>query len=152
MKTLIVVRHGEDGSNGKLTNGGRNKMGRLADKIALLTKGMTVAILSAVAPRATESADILGHVLNEGVHVHRKLSTDNIRPNDLWWAMGLVEAYSEIADVIIIVSHLEYSERLTEYFMEEQLGVNASSRGIEKGEAWVIDCERRTLTKLTAGS
>ncbi|MDP3975825.1 MAG: hypothetical protein Q8P95_02815 [bacterium] len=59
-------------------------------------------------------------------------------------AMKLVNSKAEETDVLIVVTHLEYVNAFPPYFAREKLGIALEAIAIEKGEAWIIDCEGRT--------
>ena len=150
MKILIVARHGYyRGSD--LHEIGELQMKALGSAIKSALNGFSVQIVSSNAPRAEQSAEIIAEILGVGFEKHEFLWTGPGSPRgcspDLQSALKLIEASK--ADVLIIVTHLEYSEKLPNFFGRNVLKVSSfPSEETDKGHAWVIDCEAKTCTKL----
>lgn len=147
MKYLIVARHGQYGNDDRLDNVGRNQVSDLAKEIKNLQGMSRVIILSSTAARAFESAEILAKQLDAPLETHEILNTD-ISDYDPIGVLGLVRSKRNGTDTIVLVTHLEYVEYLPKYFAREELQVELPSHIIGYGKAWVIDCERKTLTRF----
>jgi phosphohistidine phosphatase SixA len=130
---------------------GAQEIATLAEKIKSATNGLSVLILTSTAPRASQSAIIIKTILGAEVKESPALWSDNEHPKDLQKALALIKAEKDHVDVLIIVTHYEYTERLPGYFAKEVLGVPLCSELnlVEKGQAWVIDCIKKTMTRLT---
>ncbi len=142
MKLLILVRHGEYAEDtGTLTAKGREQIGILTEKLKQIIGGIRVIIFTSPAPRAKESADILSHAFGGGTpDAHYKLSPgeDNFDPARL---LDLVRIYKDSAEVLILVTHVEYAEGFPKYYVREVLGEEITSGGVFTGEACVVNCE-----------
>ena len=146
MKRLIVVRHGEYGDNGGLNTNGQAQIDALADRLHRLIDRASVLILSSTAVRARESAKILAKAFGGGIiEDYEVLWSESRHPEDLPAALALVKSRQDLADVIILVTHLEYTELLPAYFCRMVLDIHRPSQSLRNGRAWVIDCELKTL-------
>ena len=150
MKTLIVARHGDYQSlGGGLSEYGRSQIAKLGEALQDVANG-TILVLNSTAPRAAESAAILAKLFNAPSEGHKFLwsgSDAGFENNSA--ARELVESHAELFDTIIMVTHFEYVERFPAYWCEHVLGVKLESYEIEKGEAWVIDCEGKRIMHLS---
>ena len=144
MKTLVIVRHG-DYNGPRLSDRGRNQMKTLGEKLQTLINGSSVLLLTSIAGRAKESAEVLGSVLGVGFEEHEILWSENSHRENLPGALELVRSRKDEADVLILVTHYEYVDEFPAYFANQELGVQLRSNLIGKGEAWVLDCQQKTL-------
>jgi len=148
MEKLILVRHGN--YNGSvISDSGRQQMEILARKLQLELQDKRVLIISSTALRAIGSAEVFSNVLGISFEQDEKLWSDNDHWRDHSQLLELIRARQEDADVIILVTHLEYTEEFPAYYGKEELKVNWNQREIEKGEAWIIDCIKKTLLHIT---
>ena len=151
MKKVIVVRHGYY-RGVDLHDIGRQQIRELGNLIKASVYGGTTQLFSSTAPRAAQSADILSEILGVGVELHDFLWSGPDGPEgcrtNLSKTLDLCKQSS--ADVIILVTHLEFTERFPKFFAEEMLNMTPGfpEQEIRKGEAWVIDCEAKTCTRL----
>ena len=151
MKKLIVVRHGlySNLPGFPLSDAGRKQMASLGSQIrAQHTNGTTPRILSSIAPRAKESAEILAAILGAEVELEEALWSENGRPVQLDKVLSVLSNNGNI-DVVIVVTHLEYTYELPEAFGEKVLGARlVTDRELNKGDAWVIDCVEKKIEFL----
>lgn len=149
MQRLIIVRHGEYGGNDRLSEYGKEQITQLGEKLKATVNGGRVVILSSVAARAVDSAEILGKTFGVEFEQHDVLWSENRHRENLPKALELVRSKKDDADILVLVTHLEYVERFPSYFGEEELG-NPSfpHREISKGTAWDIDCNQKTITQV----
>lgn len=148
MKKLILVRHGEYGWNNQLTDYGRQQIASLSEQLKPHVNGASLLILSSVAPRASESAEILGSAFGVGTEEHDVLWSENQHREDLPAALELVRSKKDVAEVVMLVTHLEYVCDFPNYFGQHELGVSFQYQEISKGTAWVIDCEQKTINHV----
>ncbi len=149
MKKLIVVRHGQYDNTGHLSDAGHEQIRVLASKLKkLIDENMSIVVLTSPASRARESADIISNVL--GVKTEESdvlLSEGILHPMNLSRALEFVKSKDK-TDIIILVTHFDYVADFPKYFSEKELGIELLSIEIGKGEAWVVDCLKRTLTLI----
>jgi phosphohistidine phosphatase SixA len=151
MKKIIVVRHG-DYDDDELNEYGRLQIQTLGAAIKSSLTGCTVDMKSSTAKRAQQSSDILAEILGIGYELFGFLwsGADSPRANkfDLVAVSKLI--LESEADVVILVTHLEYSEVIPTFWARKHLGgvQGFPSRETAKGEAWVIDCEKKTCKKM----
>lgn len=150
MKKLFVVRHGTYGRDDRLNDLGQEEIQALGEKLEKFTEGETVLILSSTADRARQSAEILAKLLDvESFEQHEVLWSEASHPQDFPGALSLIRKYKDTADIIILVTHLEYAEGFSGYFGREELGVRLGyCPNVKKGEAVIIDCVAQTLTHV----
>lgn len=148
MKQLIVVRHGECGQDNRLNYRGYAQMVALAGKLKPFINGESVLIITSPTDRTRESARILGTAFGSEIEEYEVLWSENSHPEDFPGALELVRSQRDKADVLILVTHYEYTEGFPEFFAKEELEVKLHAREIKKGEALVIDCLQNTLTHI----
>lgn len=146
MKRLIIVRHGSYGDNGRLNDRGRSQIESLTKKIQAMVGSDSIVILSSTADRAQESAEILSQMSGEFEN-HTVLWSESSRPPENQVVLDLVKTKRE-ADTVILVTHYEYVDTFPRFFGIRELNTDLNSRVIEKGEAWIVDCENKTLDLL----
>jgi phosphohistidine phosphatase SixA len=146
MQKLIVVRHGDYGYNDRLSDFGKRQMQNIATQLKPHVDGKKVVVLSSVAERATDSADIITEQLGvPGYESHDVLWSENRHPENLPKAVELVQQHAD-TDVLILVTHLEYAERFPNHFLHTVLSTKDTfaARKVEKGQAIIIDCDNKT--------
>lgn len=145
MKRLILVRYGNYvGSS--LTDSGRKQIRNLIPALVESVVGNILLVCSPV-QRAKESATILAE--------HFKIP---IIENPVWKAEGDwsddVGAFASIADIdpsvdtLVVVTHMPFMYSFPPYYGIKALGVPLHYGAVEKGEAQVIDCEKKTMIRL----
>lgn len=147
MKRLIIVRHGDyENYVGNLTGVGRKRIEILARRLAPFVFGK-VAMLSSTAIRALETAEVLAVTLGgRGIKTYDALLSSPGKCNLKGALYAVKQAEKEVgAETFILSTHYEHAQFLPQYFGEKELGVTFEAREIERGEAWVIDCETKTL-------
>lgn len=148
MKKLVVVRHGHYDDRYQLNDHGRNQIRSLAEQLRPHITDATIKILTSTADRARESGEILSGIFQAEIEQHEVLWSESRHPENLAEALQLVRAKFNEVDVLILTTHYEYVERFPGYFFRKELNMNLRSYLIEKGEAWLIDCEAKTLQHI----
>lgn len=146
---LIIARHGEYGHDNNLNAFGSEQILRMSKKIADLKQDLTAIILCSSAPRAEQSAKIIADNLGIQSVTHPILWSDNSHRMNCEEVYKLVKEASEKAEVVILVTHLEYSDTFPMHFASvEGWNKSAGFGETEKGQAWVLDCENQTKKLL----
>ena len=110
LKTLTIVRHG-DYSGENLNSYGMQQMENIAKEIKEKIGKVPVIILTSAAPRAKQSADVIGKVFDLDVaHVSESFWSDNRHYQDDNKFLEELENNIGEAEHAIVVSHLEYVE------------------------------------------
>lgn len=148
MKKLIVIRHGDYDFDLRLNEVGRAQVLGLARSILAHAEG-SILILSSVALRALESAEIIQSVVGGQIEEHKVLWSERGHPEDFPSALKLVRERMESAGTIILVTHLEYAHDFPSYFLSEELNRSHGTIIVEKGEGVVIDYEKGEAAKIT---
>lgn len=143
MKVLVVARHGDAGEK-HLSEMGKTQIRELAERLKKLFNGHSVLILSSPAPRALESAKILGEMLeSESVEAH-----DIFAYGPCSGEYDMILGIRDRADAVVVVTHLESTGYLPHLFSKNQAWGKLVPR--EKGRppagATVLDCEQRTYS------
>ncbi len=149
MKTLVVVRHGTY-SNGHLDSYGQGQMRNIGLSLKEVVNGSKPLILASTAPRAAESAEIIGELLGVTPEPHELLWSDDEHPQNFSGTLNLIKSKIGESECIILVTHLEYASWFPSYFGQKYLEVNFSDKEIGKGQAWIINCETKER-KLISG-
>lgn len=152
MKKIIIVRHGSYYGR-SLDDTGRLQMSAMGNAIkSLFNENLTIRIISSTAARAEQSAKIIADILGISYEMFDFLWSGPEAPRgcstDLAKTLELIKR--SINDVLILVTHLEYSEDLPTFLAKQLLeGVRGfPSKETGKGEAWIVDCEAKTCTLL----
>ncbi len=149
MRYLITARHGQDdGTN--LTVGGRQRVAKLAEEIRALIGDARTLVLSSTTDRARQSSEILGAVLCAEFELHEVLWSQASHPEDFEKTLELVRNKKDRAEILVLVTHYEYVAGFPAYFARKELETTLRSRLIEKGQAWVIDCENKSISRLAS--
>lgn len=147
MKYLIIARHGNYAGR-DLDSYGEEQMRILAGKIKMLVGNASIALVSSTAPRAIQSATIISEILSVPVESHEILWSDNSHRKDDEKAYEIIVAKKD-HDVVIMVTHLEYSDDFPTFFSSVEGWNRSVGYGeTEKGQAWVLDCENQTKKLL----
>ncbi|HOX41057.1 MAG TPA: hypothetical protein PK263_02590 [bacterium] len=150
MKTLVVARHGSYGDSGTLSALGKSQMDELASSLRAILAGQQVRFLSSTALRAKESTERLIEKCGAEIPAtfHELLWSESGHPENLPGALDLIKSECDGADVVVLVTHLEYAEQFPNFFCRKELGMPYRYTETEKGQAWVVDCEQRTLVRI----
>jgi phosphohistidine phosphatase SixA len=121
----------------------------LANRIKhLLGPGNSISIVSSAAPRASQSAEVLSTVLGVPFETHDILWSDNRHSEDEEAAYNIIKS-KETDDIVVAVTHLEYSRDLPSYFAKRNnWGVRVAYEETEKGHAWVLDCTNQKVSRM----
>ena len=151
MRTLIIVRHGRQDSNGDLSVFGRLDVGVLADRLTQNINGAsTIRILTSPAEYALATAAILGSALRaDEVRAQAILRTkgDGKHNVDLLGAVDLIHQNTDV-DVLILVTHSEYTTNLPSYFFMQEWHLAKRSHYIDKNEAWLINMDTKEMMHI----
>lgn len=146
MKRLILVRHG-DYVGRALTDFGRRQMQELAPALASSVVG-NMLLVSSLIQRAKESATILAEHFHVPVNEHGVWEAEgDWSDND--GAFQFIGDVDTNIDTLVVVTHLPFLESFPAYFGKKALNVSLSYGGVDKGQAQVIDCEQKTMTRVT---
>lgn len=149
MEKLIIVRHGDyDKDSGHLSDKGSADIKGVAVRIKALVRDSSALILSSPAFKAAESALILSDVLNVAIVMHDDLFSECQGDMNLDRALAFVRGKSDQADVLIVVTHIEYTDYLPAHFFKKEWDMKAPYMHLEKGEGAVIDYASKSLTKV----
>ncbi len=137
MNKLIVCRHGQyDITTGHLNDEGRECINLLAERLPLFVDGGSVLLLTSPIFCARESAEIIGSKLGVEVRTEDTLCEYYSTIDKV---VELVKEHGD-ADVLLLVTHGSFASSLPRYF------VPMPTPNLRKGEAWLIDFERRHAT------
>ncbi len=148
METLIIVRHGLYNDKLRLTPKGLEKLEILAAQIQLQILDKNIVLLTSPAPRAKDSAEVLARQLGVTCSEHGELWSDADHPQDNKALFALIQNYFEIAEVLILVTHLEYAQDFPRFFGATFLDTYFPHIEVEKGEAVIIYCDQKTYSVL----
>lgn len=151
LKLFVVVRHGDyDRATGSLTQTGRNQMARISQALGILwLQADSATMICSTISRASESAQIVADGLDGNgmvfVHPHDALADTSEHP-----AMGEVYELVEQqhTDLLVMVAHYGQARWLPPYFFRQKFGLDFANKELGTGEAWLIDVEAQTCSKL----
>lgn len=150
MKRLVICRHGEYGYGGRLDNEGKSQIRSLSGRLRQIFNpdNETALILSSTAPRAVDSATILAEAIKAPVEKYPDLWSDSNHDEDIDAVLRLIKAVQSRADMVVIVTHLEYTEDLPVYIGRRELGKRLRRKALDKGEGIVLDYRNKTISYL----
>jgi phosphohistidine phosphatase SixA len=147
MRKLLIIGHGYDDSEGNLTQEGRGQMHAAGEKLRqLFDSGKeTSLILSSIAPRAVQSAEIIAGILHAPIEKYEVLWSEPKHPANHEAAYRLIQSARNRADLIVVVTHTEYATilpgRLAERDLSMFYGLRADNfRGV------LLDYANKTIT------
>ncbi|MBI4457856.1 hypothetical protein HY633_02750 [Candidatus Uhrbacteria bacterium] len=146
MKILLVCRHGDYSSDGgRLTDYGRIQIRNLADNLRTTCSldGKRILLLTSTAPRAMDSAEVLKACLAiPFLEPWEFLWSDRDHRQNNGKVLSLIKKKADEADVLILMSHLEYCEDIPVEFARQVLNVGIKYiRGPGKASARIVFCE-----------
>lgn len=153
---LIIVRHPDTKAVGRelrISAEGAKQMGALVPALRRYLAGK-VRFLSSTAPRATDGASMLVELLGrqELVERHKELEITDPPRSTLADALRVVRAAidgDDGADVVVVVTHLDYAEDLPPAFAREVLGKEIPKVSMDHGQARLIyGAEPEKLVRL----
>lgn len=152
MKKLIIVRHGDYDFKYQLNDTGRNQIKRLADKLYSQINTSSIIILSSIAARARQSAEI----------IVEKFKIDSFKEYDFLESLGgslkddqvtktldLIHSVEDKFDIVFLVIHYEFVESFPKIFGKKFLNTDFERHSIKIGNAWLIDCKNKTIEHIT---
>ena len=154
MKKLVLIRHGDyvDDMESALSPLGVRQITGVANLLRGHINGDKAHVLFSTRRRATQSAEIIQTTLGLPGEPEKMLAVCDDSNSTMEEIMKLVRAYQDRVDVLVLVGHMECCETFPEYFSEKVLGLNGRQAlngwGIKKGQAWVIDCQAKTMEHL----
>lgn len=145
MKKLIIVRHGDyDKKTGELTDAGKWSIEKLAGKLSAHISG-PLSIITSPAKRARDSASIIAQInVANSMEQDELLFSDPDVSENCGALYNLLNRRQNEADTFLIVTHYEYLKYFPGYFGKKLLSVKFETSIVRRGEALVIDCERKT--------
>lgn len=144
LEFLAVVRHGTYRGY-SLDTEGEAQMKVVAEAIKPSVESERLVILHSTVARAEQSAaiiaDTVGGTLRGRIVLESHASKDPKLPEA--WAL-VQEAIRGGARGVVVVTHLEYTEQLPMYVVE-QLGLSVHCPfSLQKGQAWLLDLKTKT--------
>lgn len=149
MSRLAIVRHGDYGRDDRLNERGRLQMQVLGTRLAQSfdTEREMALVLSSIAPRAVDSAEILAGILKAPIEQHEVLWSEASHPEDLEAAYKLVQSVRARADLLVVVTHYEYAEELPGFIGQRDLK-KPYWESFGKGEGVVLDFRSRNIARI----
>jgi phosphohistidine phosphatase SixA len=148
MKKLVIVRHGDYGLDRCLNEFGKKNINNLAKQLKRRINSDSLMILSSPLERAKESAEIIAANFKVSFKENRILCSGGGYSENFPGLLKLIRNLQYDVDVLILVTHFEYTEGFPSYFGQQELGVNFLTRGISKGKAWEIDCVKKNIALI----
>lgn len=148
MDKLFVVRHGEYGTDGKLTPAGRSAMGVLAQKIAGITRGPLQLFYSPL-PRTLESAIIISNTLEAILYGEPILNVQDNQLSDYSYLgiRGVLD--SSKTDSVVFVTHVAVANEFIPRYAHDTLRLNVPERfTMDKAECGYLNVRARAYMKL----
>lgn len=141
MKTIVIVRHGNNTENGHLSSQGEVQIKYLAGLLRKTIKTKSI-ILTSTAPRAMESSKILGSSLKTIIEPYEFL----YRGVELEKVTNLIKSKTEKVDHIIIVTHSQYIGLFCNHIGKAFFKVNfPEQETLNNGQALVINCKTKKI-------
>ncbi len=145
LKKVIIIRHGNYGSDDRINSSGIYQMEDNADKIrAVMGSSKNIALLSSSAPRAEDSAIVLSEALDIPYTTYKEFWSDNQHYENYDRALALLktEVEKRNVDTVVLVTHMEYANYLPRIIIKDAGKDFMAHTPLEKGEMLVIDLEK----------
>ncbi|MBI4144872.1 histidine phosphatase family protein [Candidatus Woesearchaeota archaeon] len=146
LEQICIARHGNYGSDDRISDEGKNQMRTLASALKECWAGLApITLLTSTAPRAQDSAEVLGSILAPATIASYDClwsgndSKHTPKYGDLPAVHALVAEHRTSAKGIILVTHLEVSEDYPSHFFQTELKREQHFKEIRKGSAYLID-------------
>lgn len=142
LQKIIVVRHGSYGSEGNLTEEGREQVRKLARELATRLDGCSIVILSSPAQRAKETSEILASrlgVLSFEQHPCLRSEGDFLTDRQANETLELVAQKGGMHDVIILSTHFEFISEFPSVWGRTKKFTIHKGRLPPKGTARIVD-------------
>ena len=150
MKLLVVVRHGAYDDDLNLNHRGKDQIQGLSEKLKDFVNGNKILLLSSPAPRASQSAQIISEKLGVPVEEHAILWSDSDHWENFDGLLKIVKKRKSEAEVIILVTHLEYVEGFPNHFARNELDMDTDYPPVpSKGEACLVDCINKSFQLIS---
>lgn len=158
MKMLVLVRHGSCGPDGRLDEIGYGQAVALATRIKEMVEReghSSISMLCSTAPRALDSADVMGHVLGRMLIAredHPAFWADDEHSHDFREGLSLIERAGENADVVIVVTHLDYANYFASFMARERgWESHLPNFSVRYGEAVVVNYRTQSAALMRGG-
>jgi phosphohistidine phosphatase SixA len=145
MKHLFIIRHGEPGVNGNLTQTGMNQINRIVRDMKSIVgeNNGTHYLLSSPAPKAEQSAQIIadGFGLKEFDRNYDIWTSrgNNLSQEELEAVDDMIIPYKDNHDILTIVSHYELVGSYPEYIAKKLFERTELIRRPDIGEGVHLD-------------
>lgn len=154
LKNLFIVRHAlhfETHHKG-INPDGIGQMKAFAHFVrSIIGENNNIKILSSNKLRCDHSAQVIEETLgisHRGIKYDDILYSSDVAKPQLKEALDLIN--QEADEVVIVVTHLEYTRDLPSHFGTHVLNTTTFPVcKLEKGEAWAINCELVEIQKFT---
>ncbi|MDO8509587.1 MAG: hypothetical protein Q7S24_00410 [bacterium] len=143
MRKVVIARHGEYNDDLTLNTYGAGQMKRLAEHLKTLSCARVI-VLASTATRASASGDVMADVMGCAIEYHELLWPDNEHGEDPLKVIDLIKRKADDFDMVIIVTHLEYTDCLPQDVGRMLGGMMVPYSLISKGHAWIFDTVDKT--------
>lgn len=150
MKNFIVARLGNYDENLNLSPAGEKQMRQLSQVLKHSLNENPILLLSSSAPRAVQSATVLGNEMGVSFESFDELWSDNAHIEDTERAIKLILERANGFENVVVMTHLEYSGSLPSVFARKEMGVSEfySLGSVPKGSAWYVNCADRNYITI----
>jgi phosphohistidine phosphatase SixA len=147
MEKVAVVRHG-DYSGEELNDTGKfqaRKLGGLLEELSVHRS----LVLTSTAKRASQTAAIIARYLGSEIEEHELLWSDAMHKENLQAAYDLIHTNVEKTDLLVIVTHLEYGERLPYFLVDKDWDKKPLSiRSLQRGQGVILDYQLQQVSYI----
>lgn len=148
LKKIVIARHADYIHSGEKVGNGQGK--DLADRLGSFIGPESIVVLTSNVDRAWLTAKPicrkfgLQHYIESDI-LHWIEPADAVKAPQ---ALELIEQHAEGAEIIIVITHLDYLNWLPAALAEKHLGIvfTGGDRGYARG--WVIDIETKTIEPI----
>lgn len=149
MNTIMILRHGHFISGTEdLSSEGVKQVKSLLVKIQEYLEKSKTVILSSDAPRAVQSASLLSKYLKIPIGFSRCLWADDRHKENTELAVDTIIQYAtqQSADVVIVVTHFEYTGSLPNLISQKITGkcILPHEEFLQEGEMYILKLDHGT--------
>lgn len=152
MKQLIIVRHGHYSRDpalnaDSLTEAGQSAMTALCQRLAPIVGETFLHILTATDRPSMQSTDVIARRFGALISRQKELLCDRDHPENLDVVLDLIRNYDEPAEILVLVTSFRYARDFPRHYGRAELKITVpDAKTIDKAEAVVIDCDKKTVS------
>lgn len=144
MRQFIIARNADHliGEDGSISSAGIRQMLCLGNEIKARVRSDSILILTSAIRYAQESAWALSEIIPVSVKVDPIFSQHGYFEEDIDEAWETILNHAPMAETVIVMTHIEFTQTLPEVYFREMYGVKRKFGWLETGCAYCLEGQR----------